>query len=73
VVHRYMGAQRTILTTDEQATINNDHILCFKQPGEELNCSYEAVLLETRTPADDLPRAALYSDRQVGVAPKRVP
>lgn len=48
VVQRYMAAHRTILRTDDRSTFNNDHILCFKQPGQPLNCNYEAVLLEAR-------------------------
>lgn len=55
VVHRYMASHRTILRTDDRAVFNNDHILCFKDVGQALDCNYEAVLLETRArPQDEL-------------------
>jgi hypothetical protein len=40
--------------------------------GEELNCNYEAVLLETGTPVADVPRAALDPYPLVAVAYSRL-
>ena len=48
MVHRYVAAHRTILRTDDRAVFNNDHIICWKDVGQPLDCNYEQVILETR-------------------------
>jgi beta-lactamase superfamily II metal-dependent hydrolase len=46
VVHRYEAPGRVILTTDDHHKSNEDHIVCIKNVGEELDCNYESVLAE---------------------------
>lgn len=46
VVHRYESLDRVILRTDFNHANNQDHILCMKDVGRELECNYESVLVE---------------------------
>jgi beta-lactamase superfamily II metal-dependent hydrolase len=70
VVHRYMAPLRTILRTDDRAAFNNDHIICWKDVGQPLDCNYEAVILETRVrPPEELTLAAALAALVGGTDP----
>ena len=46
VVRRYESRGRVILRTDDNHANNQDHIVCLKNLGQDLECNFETVLAE---------------------------
>jgi hypothetical protein len=44
VVRRYEAPGRVILRTDDNHANNEDHIVCIKNVGSDLECNFETVL-----------------------------